>query len=59
MLSGPAAGLTTMTTTHDLNKAAAAGSLESVFTAGTGLVDKSIPLIQRVVEFGMSILGIQ
>ena len=48
-----------MTRTHDLNKAAAAGNAESVFTAGTGLVNKSTPLIQRVVEFGMSILGIQ
>ena len=32
-----------MTRTHDLNKAAAAGNGESVFTAGTGLVDKGTP----------------
>jgi hypothetical protein len=59
MLSGPAAGLTTMIRTQNLNKAAAAGNVESVFTAGTGLVDKATPMIQRVVEFGLSILGNQ
>lgn len=56
MLSGPAAGLITAAKTRDLSKAASAGNTESCYTAGAGLVDKSVPLIQRVVEFGMSLL---
>ena len=58
ILSGPAAGLITAAKTRNLNKAATAGNVESLYTAGTGLVDKSIPFLQRAVEFGMSLLGV-
>lgn len=59
ILSGPASGLTTLAITGgNLDAAETSANWESLYTGGAGLIDKTVPLLQRITEFGMSVMGV-
>jgi len=58
ILSGPAAGLTTLAATGSAARAETAASVESTYTLGTGLIDKSLPILQRAAETALGAVGL-
>jgi RHS repeat-associated protein len=54
VLAAPASGLTTLVITKgNLSEAEKASAYEGLVNGGVGLVDRTVPLLQRLTEFGM------